>query len=446
MDKGGRYLKKLLLLIFTMAVLGTTAYAQGSYTANLTAASAACATAGSCLSVPVNATFGGATFTLEGTFSATVQFEASGDGGGTWVALNVVPSNSSTAVTSATSAGVWQANVAGYTNIRMRVSTYASGTVIAVIQLSSASARTLGGGGGGGVSSVGATSPVTSTGGATPNIACATCVTSSSPDVGIAHFAGSTQAVTSSAVNLAADVTGQLPIGAVGSAGLSGTSPIAIAATGVISCSTCNTSSATIAGSIATTQVAFGSGTNTIAGDATFTFNSTSKNLQVTSETTGTSPPSLTPGTGGMKAFGEGTAPTTNSNVDVCYGDSTAHRILCSFNNSGFVQLATTNQIITATNCTSSASPAVCGSSSAGAVTIAAGGPTTVVVDTNIVSVNSEIFVMDSPYLSTRLAVTCNATIAQPTVTAISAGVSFTITIPVSPTTNPACYDYLIVN
>jgi hypothetical protein len=46
----------------------------------------------------------------------------------------------------------------------------------------------------------------------TSSIGCATCVTSSSPGVGIAHFAGSTQAVTSSAVNLAsADVTGVLP-------------------------------------------------------------------------------------------------------------------------------------------------------------------------------------------------------------------------------------------
>ena len=42
--------------------------------------------------------------------------------------------------------------------------------------------------------------------------ACTTCVVASSPGVGIAHFAGSTQTVTSSAVNLAsADVTGILP-------------------------------------------------------------------------------------------------------------------------------------------------------------------------------------------------------------------------------------------
>lgn len=58
------------------------------------------------------------------------------------------------------------------------------------------------------------------------------------------------------AVNLAADITGQLPIGNVGSAGLSGTSPIAISAAGAISCSTCTTGS-----------LSFGnltSGTNTV--------------------------------------------------------------------------------------------------------------------------------------------------------------------------------------
>jgi len=52
-----------------------------------------------------------------------------------------------------------------------------------------------------GVTSIATTSPIT--GGTittTGTIACATCVTSSSPGVGIAHFAGSTQAVTSSAV------------------------------------------------------------------------------------------------------------------------------------------------------------------------------------------------------------------------------------------------------
>ncbi len=71
--------------------------------------------------------------------------------------------------------------------------------------------------GSGTVTSIATTTPIT--GGtitATGTIACATCVTSSSPGAGIAHFAGSTQAVTSSAVSLSADVTGTLPNVSVG--------------------------------------------------------------------------------------------------------------------------------------------------------------------------------------------------------------------------------------
>lgn len=63
------------------------------------------------------------------------------------------------------------------------------------------------------VTSIATTSPIT--GGtitSTGTIACATCVVASSPGAGIAHFAGSTQTVTSSAVSLTADVTGVLPL------------------------------------------------------------------------------------------------------------------------------------------------------------------------------------------------------------------------------------------
>lgn len=48
------------------------------------------------------------------------------------------------------------------------------------------------------------------------------------------------------AVSLANDITGQLAIGNVGSAGLSGTSPIVIASTGAISCATCTTNTSAL--------------------------------------------------------------------------------------------------------------------------------------------------------------------------------------------------------
>ena len=51
-------------------------------------------------------------------------------------------------------------------------------------------------------------------------LTCTTCVVASSPGAGVAHFAGSTQTVTSGAVSLTADVTGILPIanGGIGAA------------------------------------------------------------------------------------------------------------------------------------------------------------------------------------------------------------------------------------
>lgn len=59
---------------------------------------------------------------------------------------------------------------------------------------------------------------------------------------------------------------------------------------------------------------------------------------------TGASPPSLTPGTGGSFALGEGTVPSVGaaSAVDVCYADSTAHTVKCSLNNGSYYPLTQT--------------------------------------------------------------------------------------------------------
>jgi hypothetical protein len=56
----------------------------------------------------------------------------------------------------------------------------------------------------------------------------------------------------------------------------------------------------------------------------------------------GSSPPTLTAGTAGFFAFGEGTAVTAASGVDPCYGDSTLHGIKCSYNNGTFTPLVLT--------------------------------------------------------------------------------------------------------
>ena len=121
----------------------------------LSASSTDCSVANSCVSIGLYASgqpgqvdqkFGGATIAIGANASGnTIQFEASADGGATWVAMNMTPSNSTTAATSTTSTGVWQGNVAGYTNIRARMSTLSGGTTTVSVTPSTASARSGGG-------------------------------------------------------------------------------------------------------------------------------------------------------------------------------------------------------------------------------------------------------------------------------------------------------------
>lgn len=99
----------------------------------------------------------------------------------------------------------------------------------------------------------------------------------------------------------------------------------------------------------------------------------------------------------------------------------------------------------TSTNCADSAGAAACGSAAAGSFVIDA-TTTSTVVSTTAVTANSQIFLQYDSSLGTRLGITCNVTVALPVVTARTAGTSFTVTVPVAPITNPACYNYHIVN
>jgi len=104
---------------------------------------------------------------------------------------------------------------------------------------------------------------------------------------------------------------------------------------------------------------------------------------------------------------------------------------------------------LTATNCTSSASPAVCASAASGTAVIAASA-TTVVVNTTAVTANSEIMITEDQGLGTKLSVTCNTqsllVVGTPRVTARTAGTSFTVGVDVAPTANPICFSYTVVN
>jgi len=76
---------------------------------------------------------------LAGTFSATVDFEATVDASN-WVALSLTPSAGGSAVDSATGEGIWAGNCGGYMAVRANCSTYGSGVVSAAIGASDVAA------------------------------------------------------------------------------------------------------------------------------------------------------------------------------------------------------------------------------------------------------------------------------------------------------------------
>ena len=135
--------------------------------------------------------------------------------------------------------------------------------------------------------------------------------------------------------------------------------------------------------------------------------------------------------------------------VDIVLGDGSAETALTagSLGSASFLNGATFQ---TATNCSSAASPAVCGSAAAGSVSLATGVNPTLQVNTSAVTVNSQRFVQVDDSVGTLLSVTCNSTLATitsvPAITARAGGASFTISFNGTVTTNPVCLSYYIVN
>lgn len=143
---------KQICLAVSLLLLVAAGHAQVSATGSITAEGTTCATTNACVSLPlvnsINASSGGVGIVVSANAgSNTLSFEGTADGV-TWVALNATPLNSTSPATSTTSTGTWQANVAGLVGVRVRCSSYSSGTSVVSIQASTASAR-LGGGGAG---------------------------------------------------------------------------------------------------------------------------------------------------------------------------------------------------------------------------------------------------------------------------------------------------------
>lgn len=121
--------------------LGMVAAAQSGPPAigNITSAGSTCSTTSvptNCVILQLDGATSAATIQVAGTYVGTNQFEVSSDNQNTWSNVSCTPPNSATAVSSTTSTGLWQCNVAGYTHVRARASAYTSGT--AAININSA--------------------------------------------------------------------------------------------------------------------------------------------------------------------------------------------------------------------------------------------------------------------------------------------------------------------
>lgn len=106
-----------------------------------------------------------------------------------------------------------------------------------------------------------------------------------------------------------------------------------------------------------------------------------------------------------------------------------------------------THQVASASfvNCTSGASPAVCGASVVGGVAVAAAA-TSLVVNTTAVTAKSRIVISMDSSLGSDLGITCNTANIAAWISARTAGTSFTITTASGPVTNPMCLSYHILN
>ncbi len=95
------------------------------------------------------ASMGGVGIQIQGSFTGTVTFEASVQGQD-YQALLMTPTNSATAVTTATAAGIWTGSAVGMTTFRARMSAFSVGKATILLRAEQASPGGAGSGGGGG--------------------------------------------------------------------------------------------------------------------------------------------------------------------------------------------------------------------------------------------------------------------------------------------------------
>lgn len=132
-------LKKLCILA---AFFCSSAFAQMSSTGAITASGSTCGTTNACIALNLfnspSLSTTAASVLITGTFSGTIQFEASVDGI-TFVSIPGAPAGGGASVTSTTGTGTWTFGIAAFTVFRARASAYASGTATITIQASGGS-------------------------------------------------------------------------------------------------------------------------------------------------------------------------------------------------------------------------------------------------------------------------------------------------------------------
>jgi hypothetical protein len=122
---------RIFAILALMALTAPAALAQSPKTEAILT-SATCPGTG-CATLSV-AGLGGVGIQVNGTFTGTVQFEASIDGR-VYTALDVLPiTGTQTAVSSTTAAGLWAGQVSGLSIVRARVSAYTSGYINVTLQ------------------------------------------------------------------------------------------------------------------------------------------------------------------------------------------------------------------------------------------------------------------------------------------------------------------------
>lgn len=142
-------MKKLALLFILLAA---SAFGQSPATGNITTSGSTCATTNACvimlLSNSPTVSTSAASVVITGTFSGTLQFEASVDGV-TFSAIPGTPVTGGSTVTSVTSTGSWTFSVGALSILRVRASAFASGTAVVTLVSSTARSASAGSGSGG---------------------------------------------------------------------------------------------------------------------------------------------------------------------------------------------------------------------------------------------------------------------------------------------------------